>query len=226
MNDITISTINIKEVLKYLGYKGGKIEQKYIDEINSVSEVALNIAKPKYCYSEFPIEIKDNGVNICGTTLFLEGKDIKNHLSTSKSCILLGATIGLGVDKFLRENAYDVKNTLIFDCCASDIVERLCDEVEDRLRKEKLKDGLYLTPRFSCGYGDLSIQHQKDFVNVLNATRQIGLTVSSSNLLIPTKSVTAIMGVGEKQGKKPFSCDICFLRDTCSIRKAGGHCGK
>lgn len=226
MNDITLGKINIEEVLKYLGHKGGNIQKEDIEEIYKISEIAIKIAQPKYCFMEFPIEILEDGVNVLGTTLFLKGNDIKNHLTNSKSCVLFAATLGLEIDKYLRGNVYDIKNTLIFDCCASSLVESLCDEFEDILRKEKMSEGLFLTSRFSCGYGDLSINYQKDFVNVLNATRQIGLTVSSSSLLIPTKSVTAIMGVGNKQGEKAYSCDICFLKNSCNIRKAGGHCGK
>ncbi|MEG1448399.1 MAG: methionine synthase [Oscillospiraceae bacterium] len=226
MDDITLCKINIDEVLKYLGYKGGNIPKEEIDEIYKISEMAIEVARPKYCYGEYPIEITESGVKVSGTTLFLGGQDIKKHLANSERCVLFAATLGLDVDIFLRQNSHDVKKTLIFDCCASDLVERLCDEFENRLRSEKTAQGLFLTSRFSCGYGDLKIDLQREFVAVLNATRQIGLNVSSSNLLIPTKSVTAILGVGKKQSQKAYSCDICFLKNSCSIRKAGGHCGK
>ncbi len=50
--------------------------------------------------------------------------------------------------------------------------------------------------RFSPGYGDCPLSAQRSIVNsVLNATRLIGLTVTPTSLLIPTKSVTAVIGL-------------------------------
>jgi cobalamin-dependent methionine synthase I len=52
-----------------------------------------------------------------------------------------------------------------------------------------------LRPRFSPGYGDLSLSVQSDLLNVLDARRNIGLTLSDSLMMIPQKSVTAIVGL-------------------------------
>ena len=52
--------------------------------------------------------------------------------------------------------------------------------------------------RFSPGYGDLPIEVQKDFLPLLDAERRLGITLSESCLMAPSKSVTAIIGVASK----------------------------
>ena len=41
---------------------------------------------------------------------------------------------------------------------AAAAIEAVCDEENDRLREEIEAEGLYLRPRFSPGYGDLSLE--------------------------------------------------------------------
>ena len=56
----------------------------------------------------------------------------------------------------------------------------------------------FLTDRFSPGYGDFPMESSKDLVGLLDAGRRIGLTVSQSGILIPRKSVTAVLGVSDR----------------------------
>ena len=58
-------------------------------------------------------------------------------------------------------------------------------------------EGKNCKPRFSPGYGDLSITIQKDFLQALNADKTVGLSLSEGNLMIPEKSVTAFIGVSK-----------------------------
>ena len=69
------------------------------------------------------------------------------------------------------------------------------------------------------------IEQQKDFVALLNAPKQIGLSVSSSFMLIPTKSVTAVIGLSKEPVKGVArGCQTCNMREKCQYRIKGGHC--
>ena len=79
--------------------------------------------------------------------------------------------------------------------------------------------------RFSPGYGDLPLEIQKDLCRMLNASRRIGLTVSESMLMVPCKSVTAVIGIAEEpQDHRASGCEVCNLFRTCEFRKEGGTC--
>ena len=71
-------------------------------------------------------------------------------------------------------------------------IEALCEAV--------CADGGAVTARFSPGYGDLPLNLQGDLFQILDCPRKIGLTLNQSLLMSPSKSVTALMGIG------PLSC--------------------
>ena len=63
----------------------------------------------------------------------------------------------------------------------------------------KVGDVDYLRPRFSPGYGDLPLALQADVFWALDCTSKIGVSLSESLIMSPQKSVTAIIGISEKE---------------------------
>ena len=85
--------------------------------------------------------------------------------------------------------------------------------------------GLYLTGRYSPGYGDWPIAVQPRLAAVLDTPRRIGLYVTDTFLMLPRKSVTAVLGAGRApvSGQRA-GCAHCALRDKCEYRKRGESC--
>ena len=68
---------------------------------------------------------------------------------------------------------------------------------------------------------------QRSIVNTLNATRLIGLTVTPTSLLMPTKSVTAVIGLFDGEvhdAQSRPTCNICRMRENCRFRAAHTTC--
>lgn len=216
-----------KEVLRYLGHKGQKIDSTTNRLIEDAINEMENLIKERYIYNFFNISRKKDGLYLNNSNLYLKGEDIKNHLSKSRKCVFIAATLGHYVDTKIRyyENV-DMEKALIFDACATafieDICDRICEEIEEKLKKEDKK----LTSRFSPGYGDLSINIQRDFLSILNAPKAIGLNVSSESILIPRKSVTAITGIIDiNENIQEKNCINCNKYLTCRFSKGGNSCG-
>ena len=77
-----------------------------------------------------------------------------------------------------------------------------------------------MRPRFSPGYGDFDIHHQEEILRMLDAHKKIGLSMTESCMLTPTKSVTALIGFAEKEMDCPKSgCEACEKKD-CIYRRA------
>ncbi|MDR2559773.1 MAG: hypothetical protein LBC86_09585 [Oscillospiraceae bacterium] len=122
---------------------------------------------------------------------YLRGNDIKNHLENCNEIIILAATLGLQVDELIRQTeAADMAGAVVLDALASAAIEQLCDNAEEEIKK-KYKQ---ITARFSPGYGDFPLEVQSALLGILNARKKIGLYVNESGLLIPRKSVTAVVG--------------------------------
>ena len=61
---------------------------------------------------------------------------------------------------------------------------------------------------------------------MLDVSRRIGVTLSDSALMIPQKSVTALIGVSDRpQEKRGRGCGSCGMFENCPYRKEGKSCG-
>ena len=104
-------------------------------------------------------------------------------------------------------------------------IKQVCDTAEKEIREKISKDN-FMTWRFSPGYGDLPITIQREFVRVTDAEKRIGLTVNEGGILLPRKSVTAIIGLSKEPiPKQRRGCAYCNMNKTCQFRKGGTHCG-
>ncbi len=155
-----------------------------------------------------------------------QGADVVRHLAGCGECILLAVTLGPGVDgQIRRAGVGDIAASVASDALASALVEQVCDEAEGALRRMAADEGLYLTGRYSPGYGDWPLAVQPRLAELLDTRRRIGLYVTDTFLMTPRKSVTAVLGVshtpvtGYRAG-----CGHCKLREKCEYRKRGQSC--
>ena len=87
------------------------------------------------------------------------------------------------------------------------------------------EEGLLLTDRFSPGYGDLPLKLQIGLCAALNTSRRIGLTVTPSLILVPRKSVTALLGIADRpKTLRKRGCEVCGMFLHCPYRKEGVVC--
>lgn len=225
MISLELLELNRAEALRYMGYKDKEPDENVMNIIDECESVLLKSVKPRYTYKLFDIKTLENGISVLGTSLLFEGNNIKEHLKGCDKCILLCATVSAEVDKIIRSyETIDMTKTVISDCLASAAVEEVCNQAEIEI-KEKLPDYNF-TWRFSPGYGDFPLTIQPEFLNVLDAQKRIGLSCTESLILIPRKSVTAVIGISKdpiSKGKR--GCVSCNMRDRCEYRKKGDYCG-
>ncbi|MGL4656158.1 MAG: vitamin B12 dependent-methionine synthase activation domain-containing protein [Sarcina sp.] len=219
--------IDRDEVLRYLGYKGQEIDEalsNLLDE--SIKEVKEKVV-PKVLFETYEIERKNDVINIIGTKLKLIGKDIASCLKNCDKVVLMAVTLGNEIERMIRlTQRRDMTKTVILDSIATTYVEAVCDKIEDEIYQECKKDGKSLSFRYSPGYGDLPLSVQGEFLDTLNARRLIGLNLTDTNLLIPRKSVTAILGIKNEESKRfKRTCENCLNYKTCKFRKEGVKCG-
>ena len=142
-------------------------------------------------------------------------------LSGCHEAVLLAATLGAGSERMLlKAQAKSGAEAVLLDAVLSAAIEAVCDAQEAALRDSLAAHGLYLTDRFSPGYGDMPLAQTREICAVLSADKTIGLTVSQSGIMIPRKSVTAIMGVSRAPvSRRPSGCAACSMRGQCTLCK-------
>ncbi|QAT42174.1 hypothetical protein EQM06_02400 [Aminipila luticellarii] len=211
--------------------------------IQTCSRLVLDTAVPHAVCQEFPLRFTEDlgEAYVIHPKNKLAGSAVAKHLAGCESCILMAVTLGVQMDRLIRRaQVTDMAKAVALDACASSLIEDLCDQLQLRMTEAYHKKGMALTARFSPGYGDLPLEAQDVFSNLLNMERKIGLTKSSEHLLIPRKSVTAVIGIlpeekardsrkggtGRKNEKAQTACETCERRDSCLFRINGGYCGR
>lgn len=223
---IDIKAINKDEALRYMGYNKNINIDNIMPVLENCEKRLLSVIKPRFSYKIYDIYYAgNNSIAIKNSSIIFKSKDIVSHLEGCDKAVFMAATLSNAADRLISEyQVKDMTSALIADAMASTAIEQVCNQAEEII-KESI-ESYYMTWRFSPGYGDLSIEYQKDFIMLTDAQRKIGLTLNSSNLLIPAKSVTAIIGLSREQlPNKRRGCAICNMNKNCQFRKRGEHCG-
>lgn len=180
------------EILRYAGCL-----QK--DEaILTLLEDCLAEAKPvltyQICWRELPLHHVGNSIDL---GLFQsESRTLTRGLEGCNHAVIFAATVGLGLDRLIaRYSRLSPSRALFFQAIGTERVESLCDAFQDELNKQYQPLGYRTRRRFSPGYGDLPLSLQRELFSILDCPRQIGLTLNESLLMIPSKSVTGLVGL-------------------------------
>ncbi len=181
------------------------------------------VCTPRETHREYAVLRKSDGIYLFDERF--EGEDIKKHLADCDRCVVLAVTLGVKADGLLRAfESSDMSAAVILDSLASVLTEQVCDQVQDMLEKEY--EGYFLTDRYSPGYGDLPLSANKTIERMLETPKRIGATVLENFLLLPRKTVTAIIGISEKETKGHMAgCENCCVYEKCTLRREGKSCG-
>lgn len=226
-----IRSVERAEVLRYLGYAGQPLTSELDARVDEMVGRCLEVARPRGCVRVFDVAGRDEGeggpaVRLSGTALELAGSSIDRHLEGAVAVAVLAVTAGMGVDAELRRlSLTDRVGQLLLDAAGTALVERAADAAEASVVARAAERGLFANGRFSPGYGDLPLATQPVLLATLDAQRLLGITLSSSLLMTPTKSVTAVIGLfREPRAAGRPGCAECACREFCSLRAAGTTC--
>lgn len=190
------------EVLRYMGYRG----QEYAPELDGVIDRAcarcLELAHAKASWLAFELasglasDAASDAAPVTrlkGTALELPGRSIARYLEGATHAAVLAVTVGMPLERELRlAAATDPVFAVALDAAATAAVEEAADALSECIAEWAASQGLFAKGRFSPGYGDLPLEIQPKLLSALDAQRRLGITLSASLLMVPTKSVTAV----------------------------------
>lgn len=211
--------IDQQEVLRYLGYRGAESNSDILRTIEECARELMEAATPHHILQAVALARPEKDtLEFAG--IIVHSKDLFRHLFGCKEAVLFAATLGAPVDLRLERCAkISMSRAVVMQACAASLIESYCDACQEPIAREAFARGLYLRPRYSPGYGDFSISHQRDFLTVLDCPKRIGLTMTDSFMLAPSKSVTAVIGLTEEaQSCHIAKCMTCKAK-SCPFRK-------
>ncbi len=159
-------------------------------EIEDCLSLIRQSAAGKYSCVRVPLVFGDGEKLDLGFGEF-QSRDLSKNLKGCNEAFVFAVTLGAGVDRLLqRLSLTSPAKHFTADGLSSSLVESVCDEAESIIKKD-----LQCKPRFSPGYGDLSLNVQPGILSLLNAQKLLGITLGKTLFMTPTKTITAIMGI-------------------------------
>ena len=214
----------IRETIRYLGYGNHAVDDQTMDLILVSLKELEQAAGKRFIYRVFCAD-QDNADHIRIGKLDIESKSLERNLKDCSEVILMAATLGVGVDYLIKKvSLTQMSKAVVLQAAASALLEDYVGKEMADLADEYMEQGLFLRPRFSPGYGDLPLDYQKVLFSALNITRRIGVTLTDSGLMLPQKSVTAVLGISPTPRGQRTGCAHCPMNETCAYRKEGTTC--
>ncbi|MBE6708283.1 MAG: Vitamin B12 dependent methionine synthase activation subunit [Ruminococcaceae bacterium] len=191
-NDLRVS---MSDAMRYMGVSGDAPDVKTIAE-NLLPELCY-AAKPKVCFRELEMVFDGDRLNVGGIRTNSEA--LMKNLEGCASAYVFAATLGVGTDRLIsRYSKLETSKAVILGALGSAMIESLCDEVCAVLEREQQSIGNFIKPRFSPGYGGFELTAQREIADILETEKRIGLYFTDSLMMIPEKSVTAVVGIYKK----------------------------
>lgn len=157
-------------------------------------ESLLSVSKPAYVAERVDFK-RENGKIVIGN-VHSESKALSRLLSDADRCMAIVATLGVGVDRLLMKVAQtSAADAFVIDAMADALIEALCDLAESRVTS-----GGCQGRRFSPGYADIELAIGRELIIFTAAERVLGIKLSESGLMIPKKSVNAMITIKKEGG--------------------------
>ena len=161
-------------------------------------------ATPRHLYREYPLSLGED-YRIDGGCFNARSRNLWGNLKDCDQIIVFAATLGCGADHLIQKySRLQMSRAVVMQAAAAAMIEEYCDQVCTVIKSEYEAKGRYLRPRFSPGYGDFPLECQGMLLEALEAGKRIGIKLTDSLLMMPSKSVSAVMGVS----RKPYRCDV------------------
>lgn len=198
-----------KEILRYAGCKSA--DAQLLQLLRTCIEEVKGKLSYQICYLELPVVVEGETCDF--SCLQVVSKDLARNLKNRDKVILFAATIGVEMDRLIgKYSRLSPTKALLMQAIGAERIEALCDVFCEELQ---------LASRFSPGYGDLPLDTQTKIFQILACQKHIGLALTDSLLMMPSKSVTAFAGVSnhtQNDNLQHKDCTACPKTD-CAFRE-------
>ena len=191
---------DFSETARYLGYQKVSVPDEQTEELIKVAAAELlEVIKPQAVYEQFDLIVEYDEVTGIGVVAFsdvsIPSKDLARNLRECNKVVIFASTLGAQCDQEIRRaQIKDPVKAAVLQATGAMYIEKCVDLLNEKIRIEFEEQGYKVRPRFSPGYGDVSLEVQKDFFRLLPCQR-IGLTLMDTLIMSPEKSVTAFIGI-------------------------------
>ena len=188
------------------------------ENISRAQKELQSAVRLRSTYRLFSVSVRSGRVTIGHRELC--SRDLSQHLQGCKEAFLFAMTLGPEIDALIRRYSItEMPFVPVLQACSAAYIEECADQAQKELEEIAAEKGLYLRPRYSPGYGDFSLEYQRFFFDILELPKKIGVTLLDSCLMVPVKSITAIIGLSPDSSLCHVGKCMTCLSENCPFRK-------
>ena len=172
-------------------------------------------------YESYPIaEMGAEGISLEGGGA-IDGPALPAILPEAKELIVLIATIGPKLEERVTEYSKGggALRGMVLDGIGTAAVDSLIPQAMERIAAEVAARGYEISSPVNPGMPGFPMTEQWNLLELAPAG-EIGVSLSSSGVLIPRKSVSMVVGIGPKMTRwtQAEVCGRCSLNKTCPYK--------
>jgi hypothetical protein len=207
-----------------LGYNIETVPSPVLESLESIIQTIPSILKLQSGFKIIDsrkIKFASKGFTIEDQT-FDCGKIIQSNLKNSDTIVFIIATLGNELETLSKiyMDSNDILKGYLIDKIGSELVETLTDKTENYLQEFIDPYELKMTNRYSPGYCGWNVSDQQKLFSLL-PDKFCNVSLNEDSLMIPIKSISAVIGIGENVERKNYQCSICDI-EFCYKRDHNG----
>jgi hypothetical protein len=151
----------------------------------------------------------------------LTGRFVAKRLAAAEEVVAVVCTVGSGFERLVSAALADDKTAYAYalDAAGSVALSHVADQVSLILENEAAQAGKQTSSRYGPGIHSwpITVGQPQLFALLPEASNYVELTPSRQ--MLPLKSASFIVGIGENLVRLGSECDDCDARDTCTFRQ-------
>ena len=149
----------------------------------------------------------------------LQAKLLAEHLKSAEFVVLALCTIGAGIDRLAKEQfAQNPVYALALEGFGSAAVETLATEFCALIDEKASQCGMTSSIPMSPGMVGWPVDEGQGQIFGVLDTSAIGVRLTESSMMLPVKTISLVLGVGEALSSDGSTCDYCSMRERCHYR--------
>lgn len=212
--------IDPKEIITTLGYTEDSFFEPFptylaqafecCKQLNDIKGAYRILKMDEFCSDEKKVCVKNLQFNV--------GRTIRKELNGAENIAFFVCTAGAEIsqlaDKLLKGE--DPVLGYVYDVIGSAIAEAVGDKIQEAISLSEHEAGRKITNRYSPGYCHWNVTDQHKLFSIFGGT-VCDVKLTPSALMHPVKSISGLIGIGEKVEFHDYQCNLCQL-ENCVYR--------
>ncbi len=213
--------LNPSEIYRSMGRTSeNKDWQETMPSIEHVRLTALKLAVPRFVGVVLPVTATPKGrIKLAGNLPFHCNQRYFFGASHAVALIVtVGSRLEQESDRCFREGKY--LEGLIFDACGSVALDEVLGLARQKISQEMVEPGQKLGYTLSPGCQMIPLEEQATIFSLLDF-EAIGVTLTDAYMMIPGKSLSAIIPVGTElslPNDANYACEVCSRKKECEYK--------